>query len=152
MEEDVQKCKELVFEFANALNDWQCRAYVVNRIVNGQFVSDKKRASLTGYTWDRIVEEHFQLFSRFTRLDDSEWGTVPGKPVSFPNTGDFEGVDASQIAEANIVKGICEIVANWKYRSEDKVKFTLKNCDDRWLITRLSKWDDASAKWVRILL
>lgn len=151
--DEIQVCKTRVVEFANLLNEWQVRAYLVNRIVNGQFVSDNKKALLSGYNWDRIIEERTKLFQDYTCLEKSKWGTTPGSPVSFPNVGDFHDINIENMEVGPGAKGeSCEIIAKWKYRSAELVKFTLKYIDEKWRIVRLSEWDPEGGKWIRALL
>ena len=132
-------CREAVYSFCSAMNEWERIYFTIQRISDGQFVSQKDRDSVAGVTQQVHLETHVRLFAQHVVPRDRKYGANPGEPKSWSNKGSFFDVSRRTIGSVVFRDDThAEVVTDWGYMLPGgQTMFVLKRCDGRWLIDSL---------------
>lgn len=141
--EDTE-CRRVVFEFANAINDWEIREYILCRVAIGKHVSPARTALVAGLTKETHAEEHKDIFRRYIYPRERKYGTTPGHPAMIGRDGRFYDVrfEAIQSVTFRNTK-TAEIVTDWGHLVPGgPTMFVLKKEANVWLIGSLKSKDE----------
>ena len=87
--EQETECRQLVLDYATALNDWEVRRTIFDRLQAGREVAPARAARVAGLSIEDFVREHEQIFARYIVPRDRKHGTNPGSPTSYGKDGGF---------------------------------------------------------------
>ncbi len=143
-------CRETVYSFCSAINEWERIYSIIERIEDGKFVSQKDREAVAGVTGPGHLEAHARLFAEHVVPRDRKYGSNPGQPKSWSGKGSFFNVSLATIRSVAFHDDRrAEVITDWRYLLPGgQTMFVLKRGDDRWLIdglkTRLGEvWETA---------
>jgi hypothetical protein len=143
-------CREVVHSFCTAMNEWERIYSTIQRISDGQFVSQKDRNSVAGTTREGHLQEHARVFAQHVVPRDRKYGANPGEPKSWSAKGSFFDVSGQPIGSVEFRDDAhAELVTDWGYMLPGgQTMFVLKRSDGRWLIDSLKtrrrgEWETA---------
>lgn len=132
-------CRALVLNYGMAINEWERLQTILWRIEQGQFVPARDRESVAGITPQAHLETHTELFARYIVPRERKYGSNPGQPKSWGNTGKFFDVSPETIHSVTFRSPKCaEVVTGWGYMLPGgETMFILKRKDGCWRIDSL---------------
>lgn len=147
------ECRQLVLDYANALNDWEVRRTILERVEAGRDAAPAHAARVAGLTLADLLREHEHIFARYIVPRDRRHGTNPGSPTSYGKDGRFFDVRPATIASMQERDpDTIEVVTGWGYLLPiGQTMFVLKRKAGRWLIDSL-KTGTGDGDWEAALI
>jgi hypothetical protein len=149
MIDEESACREVVFNFCSALNEWERKYSILNRTEEGKFVSQKERDAVAGVTKQEHLDTHARLFAQHVVPRVRKYGSNPGEPKSWGWQGTYANVSLATIRSVSFRGSRAEVITGWGYMLPGgQTMFVLKRKDNRWLIDSLKtklgeKWETA---------
>lgn len=141
---DETECRRVVFEFANAINNWEILEYILYRLERGQHVSAARTALVAGLTKATHAEQHKDIFCRYIYPRERKHGTTPGEPAMVQRDGSYDDVRLETIQSVTFRNAkTAEVVTDWGHLLPGgPTMFVLKKKADVWLIDSLKSKDE----------
>lgn len=132
-------CREAVYSFCSAINEWERIYSIIERIEDGKFVSQKDRDAVAGVTRGGHLEAHARLFAQHVVPQERKYGSKPGEAKSWSGQGSFFDVSLATIRTVAFRDDRrAEVITDWGYMLPGgQTMFVLKRGEDRWLIDGL---------------
>jgi hypothetical protein len=141
-------CRDLVYSFCSALNEWERIYSIIQRISDGKFVSRKDRDLVAEITREVHLQTHASLFAQHVIPREREFGASPGQPKSWSPQGSFFDVSRATISEVVFRdEAHAEVITNWGYMLPDELTmFVVRRSNGRWLIDGLKTRSEGAWK------